>query len=150
MKKEFEELVKGLCALKNLGDPHAHINGAPISVNGTMCVLIYNQARAADRFFLYVIFGYAQQGCEGEVLKTLLQHNHVSFDGSGPGFCISATTGKVGHVVSIKLRDARPEQLASSMAYYASKAVGWRETFFLKELPTSHHRSRIAKGCVWE
>lgn len=150
MKNKFEELVKGLCILKNLGDPVPHINGAPINVNGTMCVLIYNEAKDADRFFLYVIFGYAPQGSEALVLKTLLQYNHDGYEGSGPGFCISATTGKVGHVISVQLDDARPDQLASSMAYYADKAAGWRETFFLRARPTRPRQGRLAKNCAWE
>ena len=133
MKQKFEELVIGLCALKNLTDPAPFIQGAPMKVNGTMCSLIYNERSNPERLFLYVVFGYAPYDKEALVFKALLQQNHAGFEGRGPGFCISATTGKVGHVVSIALSEVTPDDLASSMAYYADKAALWRETFFLEK-----------------
>ena len=141
MKQKFEALVTGLCELKNLVDPAPFIQGAPMKVSGVMCSLIHNEQSNPDRFFLYVVFGYAPHGKEAQVFKALLQQNHVGFEGRGSGFCISATTGKVGHVVSIALDDATPNELASSMAYYAEKAIYWKETYFLEKRPCRSFRT---------
>ncbi|MGZ3239756.1 MAG: CesT family type III secretion system chaperone [Burkholderiaceae bacterium] len=132
MRNKFEALVTGFCKLKNLDNPRQYIDGGPINVNDTKCKLIYDEKNSPDRLFLYVVFGYAPPEKEAVVFATLLRQNHVGFEGRGPGFCISAKTGKIGYVVSISLGDARPDQLASSMVYYANKAAEWRETFFLK------------------
>ena len=101
MRKKFEKLVRELCALKGLDNPDAYIEGAPIDVNGVMCALIHNEKNSPDRFFMYVVFGYVPQGKEATVFRELLRHNHVGFEGRGPGFCISANTGKVGHVIQL-------------------------------------------------
>lgn len=143
MKQKFDELVAGLCALKNLPDPAPFIDGAPMRVNGTMCSLIYNEKTTPDRLFLYVVFGYAPHNKEALVFKALLQQNHAGFEGRGPGFCISATSGKVGHVISIGLTETTPNELASSMAYYAEKAATWRETFFLEKRRSRSFRANI-------
>jgi hypothetical protein len=143
MKQKFKDLVNGLCVLKNLTDPVPFIEGAPMNVNGTMCSLIYNEKSSPEQLFLYVVFGYAPHNKEALVFRALLQQNHVGFEGRGPGFCISATTGKVGHVVSIALDEATPDNLARSMAYYANKASSWRETFFLEKRPSASLRASV-------
>ncbi|MBC7502295.1 MAG: CesT family type III secretion system chaperone [Herminiimonas sp.] len=141
MKKKFEELVTGLCALKNLPSHLPFIDGAPMRVNGTMCSLLYNERSNPERFFLYVVFGYAPHDREAMVFKALLQQNHAGYEGRGSGFCISATSGKVGYSVSIALSETTPNELASSMAYYAALAATWRETFFLEKRRRRSFRS---------
>ena len=148
MRQKFEELVKNLCILKNLPDPAPFIDGAPMRVNGTMCSLIYDEKSMPDNLFIYVVFGYAPHNKEAMVFKALLQQNHAGFEGRGPGFCISATSGKVGHVVSIVLDDATPDELASSMAYYADKAATWRKTFFLEKRRSRSFRMNAASSAV--
>ena len=131
MKKIFEQIITELCVLKHLGDPTPFLKGAPINVNGSMCTLIYDDASRPDRLFLYVVFGYAASGLEAAIFETLLRQNHVGFEGRGPGFCLSATSGKVGHVIHFDLFNTDADQLASAMVYYANKAEEWRRTYFL-------------------
>lgn len=144
MKQRFEDLVTGFCSLKQLGDPEPFIHGEPINVNGVRCTLIYNEQINSDQMYMYIAFDYAPHEQEGAIYKLLLQQNHTGFAGKGPGFCISPTTGMVGYVIRIDLDEVTPNKLASSLTYYADKAIEWKETFFLdKRAPGSRRPAFI-------
>ncbi|GAA4034760.1 CesT family type III secretion system chaperone [Actimicrobium antarcticum] len=126
MATTFGELIEGFCRLKNLDYVTELAAGAPLSVDGTCCALIHNDMLDADVVFLYVEYAYAPLDRLSEIYQHLLRQNHLSFDGLGPGYCISPTTGKIVEVTRLALPELTPDRLASTLVVHADRCRRWR------------------------
>lgn len=125
MATNFGELIEGFCRLKQLENGDELAAGAPLNVNGACCSLIYNKTLAADVVFLYVEYAYAPLDRLAAIYKKLLRQNHLGFDGHGPGYCISPTTGKIVELTRLALPDLTPDRLAGTLVKHAARWQHW-------------------------
>ncbi|MEB0135720.1 hypothetical protein QN362_10310 [Actimicrobium sp. CCC2.4] len=125
MASTFVELINGFCRLKQLDNQEELAAGTPFGINGVCCSLIYNKALAVEVVFLYVEYAYAPLDRLATIYKKLLQRNHQDFDGHGPGYCISPTTGKIVELTRLALPGLTPELLAGTLLKHAVRQQRW-------------------------
>lgn len=133
MKAKFRKLVADLCELKGIKDVEFIIHGAPIAVNGVSISLIYNELIRKDIVFMFTDFGDVPEENEAKIYKALLKQNHIGYSGNGPGFCMSPSTGRVGYVQNLRIDELTVDKLASTLVFFAGKALEWRNSFFLEQ-----------------
>ena len=127
MASTFLKLIAGFCRLKKIDDDGTLAAGAPFNVNGAHCSLVHNDKMATDVVFLHVQYDYVPHESEAAIYKSLLRENHLHFDGHGPGFCISPTTGRIGQITRLDLARLTPDRLASVLVKHADRLAQWRD-----------------------
>lgn len=131
MRNEFDLFVRDFCELVGLPDAQAAINGGPISVNGVVFSVIFDDRAGPDRLFMYGDFGPLPSDKRAQALEELMKHNFLHFTGRGPCFSFSPITGHVVYIETFSLDRDTPEALADAMAAVSAMATEWRGTYFL-------------------
>jgi hypothetical protein len=136
MAQAYAELITEVCELIGFKEAPRLIAGEPIIINDVMFSLIHEEHIDPKRIFLFAGFGEIPGEKRLAILEELLRQNHAGFNGEGPGFTISPTTGKVAYSLHLFLDTITAAELAAKMIYLAEIAHEWRKTHFL-DMPAS-------------
>ena len=131
MQQEFDAMVTAFCDAEHLTQPQRLIDGDAVELHGVEFSFLYDEEHDPQSMFLRIVFGHAPLKNETAIYQQLLQQNHIGFNGSGPGFCVSPVSGKVLYVLLLPLAQATPSLIAATMLYFAEKVQQWRVDYFL-------------------
>lgn len=122
MHTEFEQLIKGLCALTRYAEPQQIIDGAGITFEGVTFALIYKPKADPDALFLYADFGQLDLEQQAALYPLMLQENLMMLGSRECTFSVSARLDSVVVVEKIRLSAQTPESLLALLRSLAHRA----------------------------
>jgi hypothetical protein len=130
----YRRLLDDLCQHANLTDVEDRENfyyTADIKVNEIDFSLMPGGDDNAGALLFFCDFGPVPLEFEALAMRRLLEANLAMMGAGRPGFGINFTTEHVLLSGAVQIAGMNGEQLLEMLRHYASKALDWRENYFL-------------------
>jgi len=93
MLLQFRRLIDDFCALTQLDDPDAIVEGCALCVDDVECALVHLDHITPDVVYCYVDFGLPPQERCAKVYGELLEANYVQLASNHVAFTVSPIPG---------------------------------------------------------
>lgn len=143
MEQRFRQLVDEFCAITELDDADAIVEGMSFEVDAVECALIYRNQIAPEVVYCYIDFGLPPGDRLQEIHAQLLEMNYLEFAGGNSAFALSPHTGHVVFVTMVPIAQASGLSLADKFAYHAQQALQWREQLSIQQKGVAEAITRI-------
>lgn len=134
-KERFNQLIRDFCTLSGTDDATHILNGGSIAINDIVFLLAWKERLDPERLYVRCDFGEVPANRKIQVCKSLLEADLDLYDGSGPAFSLSATTGRVLFTHSYRLDALTPAELRDILSALVDSVLEWRSGHFLEPLP---------------